>query len=61
MEFGAFSVSLAVEDTDPSRAFHEKSGFRVFGGEASQGWLVLKSGDHVIDPDGNPILVDRHV
>ncbi|MCP3962487.1 MAG: VOC family protein [bacterium] len=123
MELGAFSVSLAVKDIQASREFYEKLGFEAFGGDASQGWLILKNGDTaiglfqgmfernilafnpgwdsnaqkldsftdvrelqrqlkaqgvelqqeadesttgpasfiVVDPDGNPILVDQHV
>ncbi|NJN81893.1 MAG: VOC family protein [Caldilineaceae bacterium] len=48
MELGAFSVSLAVKDIEASRAFYEKLGFSVFHGDASQNWLILKNGDHVI-------------
>lgn len=48
MELGAFSVSLSVDDIETSRAFYEKFGFKVFGGDASQNWLILKNGDHVI-------------
>lgn len=48
MELGAFSISLAVKDIEKSRAFYEKFGFQVFGGDASQNWLILKNGDHVI-------------
>ena len=48
MELGAFSVSLAVKDIEASRAFYEKFGFKVFGGDASQNWLILKNGDHAI-------------
>ena len=48
MELGAFSVSLAVKDIKASKAFYEKLGFRVFMGELSQNWLILKNGDHVI-------------
>ena len=48
MELGAFSVSLAVKELEASRAFYEKFGFKVFGGDASQNWLILKNGDHVI-------------
>jgi catechol 2,3-dioxygenase-like lactoylglutathione lyase family enzyme len=48
MELGNFSVSLAVKDIDASRAFYEKFGFTVFGGNAAQKWLILKNGDHVI-------------
>lgn len=48
MELGNFSLSLAVKDIEASRAFYEKFGFRVFGGDASKNWLILKNGDHVI-------------
>jgi len=48
MELGAFSVSLAVKDIQASKAFYEKLGFKVFGGDISQNWLILKNGDHVI-------------
>ena len=48
MELGAFSISLAVKDIEASRAFYEKFGFEVFGGDASHNWLILKNGDHVI-------------
>ena len=48
MELGAFSVSLAAKAIEASRAFYEKFGFKVFGGDASQNWLVLKNGDHAI-------------
>lgn len=123
MNLGAFSVSLAVKDLEVSRSFYEKFGFKVFAGDASRNWLILKNGDHaiglfqgmfekniltfnpgwdnnaqkldvftdvrdlqrqlkakgvavqteadetstgpasfiVVDPDGNPILVDQHV
>lgn len=48
MQLGAFSISLTVKDLEASRAFYEKFGFRVFGGDASQNWLILKNGDHLI-------------
>ena len=48
MELGSFSVSLAVKDLAASRAFYEKLGFTPFFGEAAQGWLILKNGEHVI-------------
>ncbi len=48
MNLGAFSISLAVKDIAASREFYEKFGFKVFGGDASQNWLILKNGDHVI-------------
>ncbi len=123
MNLGAFSISLDVRDIQASKAFYEKLGFEIFGGDADQGWLILKNAGctiglfkgmlgkntltfnpgwdndakplesftdvrdlqrHlksegfalqdeadetttgpasfiVIDPDGNPILVDQHV
>jgi catechol 2,3-dioxygenase-like lactoylglutathione lyase family enzyme len=48
MDLGAFSISLAVKDLKASQAFYEKFGFAVFAGDASQNWLILKNGDHVI-------------
>ena len=123
MDLGAFSISLAVQDLEVSRAFYEKLGFEVVGGDSSQNWLILRNGGHniglfqgmfdkniltfnpgwddeaqpvgdftdvrelqrrlkaagvplvveadesttgpasfvVVDPDGNPVLVDQHV
>ena len=48
MELGAFSISLAVKDLQASKAFYEKFGFTVFGGDASQNWLIVKNGEHTI-------------
>ncbi len=48
MELGAFSISLAVKDIEASRTFYEKYGFKVFAGDASQNWLIMKNGDHAI-------------
>lgn len=48
MELGAFSISLAVKDIAASKAFYEKLGFRVFGGEQAQNWLILKNGTTLI-------------
>ena len=48
MDLGAFSVSLAVKDLAASRSFYEKFGFEVFAGDASQNYLMLKNGSHVI-------------
>jgi hypothetical protein len=46
MELGAFSISLAVKDIEASRVFYQKFGFKVFLGDASQHWLILKNGPH---------------
>jgi catechol 2,3-dioxygenase-like lactoylglutathione lyase family enzyme len=48
MDLGAFSISLTVKDLEASRTFYERFGFRAFAGDASQNWLILKNGDHVI-------------
>lgn len=48
MELGAFSVSLAVKDIAASRAFYQKLGFTVYGGDQSQNWLIMKSPSAVI-------------
>ena len=48
MELGAFSISLAVKDIEASKTFYEKLGFKFFGGDPSQNWVILKNGDHVI-------------
>ncbi len=48
MKLGAFSVSLAVKDIEKSTDFYQKLGFKPFHGDSSQGWLILKNGDHVI-------------
>ena len=48
MELGAFSISLTVKDIEAARALYGKFGFKVFAGDASQHWLILKNGPHVI-------------
>lgn len=48
MELGAFSISLSVKDLAASRAFYEALGFSDLGGDAGQGWLILKNGTTVI-------------
>jgi lactoylglutathione lyase len=48
MDLGAFSISLAVKDLAAARAFYEKLGFAVIGGDAAQNWLILQSGTSTI-------------
>lgn len=48
MDLGSFSISLAVKDLATSRAFYEKLGFEVIGGDPKQNWLILRNGDHVL-------------
>jgi len=43
MQLGNFSISLAVKDIAKSRAFYEKLGFKVFGGDQAQNWLILQN------------------
>jgi len=44
MDLGAFSVSLAVTDLRASREFYKKLGFAAVGGNADEGWLMLRNG-----------------
>jgi catechol 2,3-dioxygenase-like lactoylglutathione lyase family enzyme len=43
MKLGNFSISLAVKDINKSRAFYEKLGFEVIGGQVEQNWLILQN------------------
>ena len=48
MDLGAFSVSLSVKDIETSKAFYEKMGFKVVGGDQSQNWLIIRNGTTTI-------------
>jgi len=48
MKPGAFSISLAVKDIEASRAFYAHLGFEQAGGDAGQGWLILRNGTTTI-------------
>ncbi|CAZ96282.1 VOC family protein [Zobellia galactanivorans] len=48
MHLGNFSVSLNVKDIQVSKQFYETLGFSVFGGDASQNWLIMKNGDATV-------------
>ncbi|MEM9437679.1 MAG: VOC family protein [Pseudomonadota bacterium] len=48
MKTAAFSTSLSVADLSASKAFYEDLGFETMGGDAGQGWLILKSGPTII-------------
>ena len=48
MKLGNFSVSLNVKDIHASKAFYEKIGFKVFGGDISQNWIILKNDKCII-------------
>lgn len=43
LQLGNFSVSLAVKDIAASRAFYEKLGFHVMGGDQANNWLILQN------------------
>ena len=43
MKLGNFSVSLCVKDIHVSKAFYEKLGFEVFGGDIGQNWIIIKN------------------
>ena len=48
MELGGFSISLAVKDIEKSKVFYEKLGFKVFAGNQSQHYLIMKNGSNNI-------------
>ena len=48
MKLGAFSISLAVKDLNKSKAFYEALGFSQFGGDLSQGYLIMKNESTII-------------
>jgi catechol 2,3-dioxygenase-like lactoylglutathione lyase family enzyme len=48
MQLGVFSISLNVKDIKASREFYSKLGFKEFGGDIAQNWLIMKNGEQVI-------------
>jgi catechol 2,3-dioxygenase-like lactoylglutathione lyase family enzyme len=48
MQLGVFSVSLNVKDIKASRDFYAKFGFKEFGGNIEQNWLIMKNGETVL-------------
>ncbi len=48
MNLGCFSVSLSVADLAASRSFYEHLGFVVVGGDAEQGWQILRNGQAML-------------
>jgi len=57
MDLGAFSLSPTVKDLAVSRAFYEKPGF-VRTEEADEG-TTGAAHIAVLDPDGDPLLIDQ--
>jgi lactoylglutathione lyase len=47
MNLGNFSVSLAVKDLETSRAFYQKLGFEIFGGDGKH-YQILKNGAAIV-------------
>ena len=47
MQLGAFSISLAVNDLQKSKAFYEKLGFEQFAGDGEH-YLIMKNDQHLI-------------
>jgi len=48
MKLGAFSVSLTVKDIKLSKLFYEQLGFKKFGGDIEQNWMIMKNGSTTI-------------
>ncbi len=48
MKLGNFSLSLSVKDIHVSKAFYEKLGFEVFGGDIGQNWIIMKNDKCII-------------
>ena len=48
MRLGAFSISLAVKDLQQSKAFYEKLGFSVLGGDEKMNYLIMKNESSLI-------------
>ncbi|WP_347400951.1 VOC family protein [Bacillus thuringiensis] len=42
MSIGTFSVSLFVQNLKRSKEFYEKLGFRIFGRNESENWLIMQ-------------------
>ena len=43
MKLGAFSISLSVKDITVSKQFYENLGFKVFAGDLSKNYLIMKN------------------
>ncbi len=48
LKLGAFSVSLSVKDLKASKAFYEKLGFKVNGGNMDMNYLIMKNEHSII-------------
>ncbi len=43
MQLGNFSISLAVKDVQASKAFYEKLGFKVSGGDLKRNYVIMQN------------------
>ncbi|MEO7767378.1 MAG: VOC family protein [Ferruginibacter sp.] len=43
MKLGAFSVSLSVKDINISKQFYENLGFKVFAGDITKNYVIMKN------------------
>jgi catechol 2,3-dioxygenase-like lactoylglutathione lyase family enzyme len=48
MNLGKFSISLTVKNLEASTKFYKNLGFEPYGGDAAQGWLILKNNNCII-------------
>ena len=48
MTLGAFSISLNVKDINASRQFYENLGFKVFAGDVSKNYFIMKNNNALI-------------
>jgi len=48
IKLGAFSMSLNVKDLEKSKEFYTKLGFKVFGGDLEQNYLIMKNENALI-------------
>jgi len=48
MKLGALSISLSVKDIQQSKLFYETLGFKVFAGEVSKNYLIMKNENSLI-------------
>ena len=45
MNLGCFSMSLTVANLNKSKEFYEKLGFKVFAGDETHHYLIMKNGE----------------
>lgn len=48
MKLGAFSISLSVKDIKTSKGFYESLGFKIFAGDITKNYLIMKNGNSLI-------------